>query len=93
MKRLFTASLALFIVLAFTCGPVLSLEKEKPGDPPWMKTKTGQTKEKIQSKDVEGKTEKNASQKTDKALGEGTTPPLPPIGPSVPVGKSTNTAK
>jgi len=96
VNRSFTASLTLFIVLAFTCGPVLSADRpvDKSIQAPARidKAKTGQSKEKVQSKDVKVQTGKSVSNKTDKAIGEIAPPPPPPVGPIGPIGKS-NTAK
>ncbi len=101
--------LTLFIILSFALSSNAATIKKKNGavatediddmasNQPKTKvdksvTDTG--KGKIQSKDVKGKTETNASQKTDKTMGESVSAPrLPPIGPIGPPGKSTNTSK
>ena len=73
VNRSLTVLLTLFIVLAFTCGPVLSadepVDKSMQAPAKIDKAKTGQSKEKVQSKNVKGKTEKSVSKKTDKAVG------------------------
>src|SRR5512137_2619852 len=95
VNRSLTAVLTLFIVLAFTCGPVLSADRpvDKPIQAPAKidKAKIDQSKEKVQSKDVKVQTGKNVSNKTDKAMGEGAgAPPLPPPVPPI-GGKNTKT--
>lgn len=87
MKRSMTILFALFIVLVFMSSPAISGETQAPAKVD--RTKIDPGKEKVQSKDVKGKTEKNTSQKADKALGE-SVPRIPPIGPAPgPVGNTS----
>ena len=97
MKKLFIVLLAISILLAFACNSSMSadkpVDKSKQAPARIDKAKADSSEKSIQSKDVKGKTKKNASTKSDKALGSGVGP-IPPGPPSPgPIGKSTNSVK